>query len=340
MLHQRKCKQCGAVLSGPKRSCAECGLSAMAQRRKDGCPEPAMTSCGDFLEVLLELLRREPEYVPGADIARHLALLKSFLKCSVMRWDTASGRERKVPVARQPLDQLPLALESWLASWRSPEHFLLLHTYAIGTAELIWAHAVGQDEWTSEDVSRRWRVAPVLPESIVSPLLCRRVAWEDVGFKRLETGRIKGQVVVVRIPEEGRCEPLVEGFPLLKPGVQFLFSIERCHLSSGFYDYPHYRAVDDRESATSLASNFRLWGRIRFPQEQDTTSLGWYVEKGPKLQVPIRWITHVLQHNSETHEVDTCPVPSWLLGGSYRAVAATIASCQRIGVEDGGVPAR
>jgi hypothetical protein len=94
------------------------------------------------------------------------------------------------------------------------------------------------------------------------------------------------------------------------PGNEFLFKIQRCHLSSGFHDYSYF-SINQPKTDFNLFEDFYFRGAILLkpsnrsdflPEECDFQEL--------MGEIPITWIEHV-RLNMRTNE-DQEALPSWI----------------------------
>ena len=122
-------------------------------------PLAESASCGEFLDVLLGLLRCRPQYVREEDRRRNLSLLyafKTFLHHQVRGESQGSPKTD----ADLPLRSFCRVAESWIAGTKDHEQPLML-TYVVGAVEFAVAHALGVNETV-------WQIRPMFPTSEVS----------------------------------------------------------------------------------------------------------------------------------------------------------------------------
>jgi len=121
---------------------------------------------------------------------------------------------------------------------------------------------------------------------------------------------------------------------VMAAGTEFLFSIRRCHLSSGVYDAQetHLFCNDPDSPVFDIGSEFRFQGEVLIlgrgafrnwsPSEQEIAAnlvshpRDWETtaEKGGVgMSLPARWITHVLQYDRQNTDnpPKSIPIPVW-----------------------------
>lgn len=285
----------------------------------NSAPWSDKTPCGEFLDVILRILRSDPPYVTGYDARRHMALL-CHLKNHRAKVYERGGIEVNEAVEALPLRHLDRALGSWVRSWFSGPH-PLVSCYALDAAGFILSHAWGAYEHTSE-TRESWKITPLLPPSL-EEVVCRRSSFRDEPrFKSELTSSIRGVKAIVKVPSRGRCLDH-SSQALLGPGDEFIVEVLRCHLSASLEDWPALTAIDDDEPELSLSRDFAIPCEIhaRHPGGEQAIILPESWEgRGfrPVVRIPGRWLTHVLTRESWQDPWVPVPLPQWLVGHDAR----------------------
>lgn len=275
---------------------------------------------GAFVDILYGALRAKPGYLLEADIHRHLAMLYQFSQYKMPEF-VRGGPQL---VTQLPLSDLDFGLLWWVDSYLQPRngessHHPLMSTYAIDTAEFVRAHAFGGRPDTKGPIAV---IAPIFPQ----PLADQRGEnfLNDQQFKRRITEDIGRTLALVKVPPQGRCIAPPSGTAHIPGGASFLFEIQRCHLSSGFNDMAHLLAVDDAEPPIYLSRDFRFYGRVIVPSRgRDFRIIGELPAEleasfgadastdNASMNVPVRWISHVLEYKDYDQDISLVPVPEW-----------------------------
>ncbi|WP_437515853.1 hypothetical protein [Sorangium sp. So ce1099] len=281
------------------------------------------TSLGEFVDVLFGVLLREPRYLIQDDVHRHFSMLYQFRQHEIRQTDWETNVSHNQPVSQLPIADLEDAIFSWAVSYTAERHHPLMSTYAIDSAQFALTHAYGGPIGSD----RRWRIAPLFPPPLIDKSQPRLWLFEDPQFKKRITEQVGRLLVLVEVPPQARCVfPSASATEVrLEGGSQFFFKIQRCHLSSGFYDHVAMNAIDDAEPEMYLSKSFRVYGKTFVPSDdhwdyrlsepplpevltstrilRDPRVHGW------SLEVPVRWITHVIVRDDDKTSV--IPAPDW-----------------------------
>jgi hypothetical protein len=119
------------------------------------------------------------------------------------------------------------------------------------------AHAFGRRFYSGLEEREVWEI---------QPMVGMEDRWSDNlnsdrGLKKDVTSGMKGMIVRIHIPPDGRMLDKRARQIVAGPGDAFI-QIERCHLSSGFGpDYGmHLEALEDNSMRHDIAEEFRLLG--------------------------------------------------------------------------------
>jgi hypothetical protein len=258
--------------------------------------------CGALLEELLGVIFSEPEYVQPCDVWRYASLLDRF---RTFEFVDGWGKSRAVAAVQNvPLQQLALALDSWVSdAIRSGGHPLMA-SFVLDAARFIESHACGRTYYSE---NKTWEIRPM-----VGGLDTRRDSrLDDPRMKRDITSLLGGTIVAAMLPADARLRDLRdEGYEVAGPR-EIYFTIERCHLSSGLYDNNHVTMSEPQPRRHDISEEFRFRGVLCPAElvreiEQRKVSYGVERHRWPSFEMPANWITAALGSDRQWH-----PVPQW-----------------------------
>jgi hypothetical protein len=296
-----------------------CSLSACR------IPLPIASRCGDLLDCLIAICSAKPEYLRREDASRHITLLSELKQLIVRGY---ARHPAPIKVEEMPIDGLGCAVYEWIRSYLyDDDAHPLLSSYALDSARFLAAHAEGHNAVDPQP----WSIKPLLD---LSDGGSRSLHFLDERrFKKEFTERMGGIDVIARVPANcnvtGRKDAEV-----MATGTEFLFSIRRCHLSSGVYDAQetHLFCNDPESPVFDIGSEFQFQGEVLVlgrgafrnwsPSEQEIAAnlvshpRDWETtaEKGGVgMSLPARWVTHVLEYDRQHDDnpPTSIPVPDW-----------------------------
>lgn len=260
-------------------------------------------SCGSFLGRLLGVVFARPAYLRTEDIHRYAALIYSFREHRLEEpgWPP---KRRTVAVAELPLKHLDYALRHWVEAAIPEVNHPLLATLALDASRFIDAHAGG----TSRS-QPNWRLKGLVDG--FDEYGSRRV--DDPRLKREITSRLKGVLASVRIPPGCRITDTRRQQDVLGENASCQFIIERCHLSSGFYDYVDLCVVEASPPTYDIADEFHLRGGLRLAtvREDHDDHISIAFHRYPMVEIPGRWITAVQARDAD-YQPSWRDVPHWV----------------------------
>lgn len=342
------CTECGTPIVKSKRYCRPCAdlVAERKRKAKDGyitIPSPAgvievqvpkvgiskavvfdayrfgpqkwdeNTRCGELIDVQLGILHARPPYLTERDTRRHMGLLLHLKNHRVPAYEQREPSSEAVEDF--PLRRLERAVRSWVCSWFQGEH-ALVSCFALDTAELILAHSFGFEEFRTQ-TRAAWKIAPLLPRELISVIGRSRSLLDEPTFKRDITTVIQHSLAVAKVPPRGRCVEDSSGKVLLSPGDEFIVEIMRCHRSASLDDWPMMTAIDDDEPEFSLSRDFEIPCRFIAQHKIGAKPLmmsGRDEQVRLPIQIPGRWLTHVLTRVDRKDPWVPVPLPAWLMG--------------------------
>ena len=99
--------------------------------------------------------------------------------------------------------------------------------------------------------------------------------------------RMTGRRVVCRIPANGSVKYREE--VIFKPGGEFLFTTQRCYLSSGFYDYIH--TLCGEPYRLNMQADFEFFGEMEIVQGDELYR--------SQSKVPVHWVVATFSQGVE-----------------------------------------
>lgn len=258
---------------------------------------------GDAIEMLLALTRSDLPYIKPEMLKVMPALLMNFRDFQFTRSEYVKGirKEREIKVASAPLSALEYAIMEWINGFINLDDYFLLPTYAIASAKFISAHLFGYINLNDE---HGWQIEGMLDSTHGDIHFIH-----DPQFKRRITNQIGNTVALAKVPKKSAIV-LESKKVIMEPGADFLFRIQRCHLSSGFHDFSYF-STNQPETNFDLFNDFKFRGGIMFkpskrtkdiPEEFDVQQL--------EGEIPITWISHI-RLNMITKENQEA-LPSWI----------------------------
>lgn len=268
------------------------------------------SKAGMFLDSLIELCKENPEYLHPQDALRYRFLL-SMLKQFVFKpWN----REDCVSVANATIQQMrKQGLQSWVASYvrvDSPvykdvprEPYGLMPHYVLDAALFVLKHLHGffggfSSRWSNE--SRSFRIEPMVANAPEDFRL-----FESPSFKSDFTRNVPAIFTRGLVPQGASIRVWRYGngnqrrtTALYQSGDSFWFSVSRCHLSSGVYDYSDAE-VEYNQPEYDISEDFVLYGNIL---EELTVRAGYLQGLGEHPAfIPGRWLKHSFRTLGRRH---------------------------------------
>jgi hypothetical protein len=189
-------------------------------------PYGPIATCGDFLLHVLGALRDGPPYLPRADAARHATMVRELF---AFQPDAIAPRKKR-SVAALPVAELDWAVGRWVDSFLGRGAGPLLVSYALDAAGLLAAFAYGARTYEGE----AFRVVGLLEGESDAGRGFR--CLHDARLKKDVSERaVKGALTIARVPD-GVCVPETPRHVALDPGDEFVFVLDRCHLSQAIFD--------------------------------------------------------------------------------------------------------
>jgi hypothetical protein len=249
--------------------------------------------------MLNELRRFETEIYNGRDYSRH-------------------------GVDRIAISDLGYPMKQWVNAYFSTSHTPLMASFALDTASFVMAHVNGYHASSEEGV---WQIQAVLDGKK------ELRDFADAQFKREFTMSLGRPVVVADVPKDGHIN-MHNGASILGPGAKFLFSVERCHLSSGVYDHASFYPHRKQKPKYDLSEDFKFYGSIWMLRDADRfecVDVSHILEKtrdgirdlnqrflygGLRMELPVEWITHTVDLSINVvadwqTKPSLVPVPVW-----------------------------
>jgi hypothetical protein len=256
--------------------------------------------CGDLIDGLLGVCFAKPEYLRAEDAARHIVLLSELKTFVVEGHALMTGRKQ---VAELQSRIFGFAVQCWVESFLYDRtSHPLMSSYALETARFIEAHTFGFHDWEPE----HWAI--VQPFRLSESDSDRFDFLGDSQFKRNFTQQMGVGDVVARVPT-GCSVTYGDDEQVAPADTEFVFSIKRCHLSSGVYDAQETYLYCNEPAAPifDFSRAFQFYGYITALRHDWQVRTG---RDGAGMFLPARWITSVFQYGGQGAPV-SIPVPTW-----------------------------
>jgi hypothetical protein len=288
-------------------------------------PLPLTAQCGDLLDCLRAICFVKPEYLRREDALRHITLLSELSQFIVRDY---ARNPSPIKAGELPIHELGSAIYEWISSYLYDDAaHPLLSSYALDSARFVAAHAEGHYALAPQP----WSIRQLLQLTDGDARLFRFL--KERQFKKEFTEGMGELNVIARVP--ARCN--ITGrkdVEVMAAETEFVFCIKRCHLSGGVYDAQetHLFCNEPDSPVFDIGCEFRFQGEVlvlgrgafRYwtpPEQEIAASLvshprdwGATVDiGGVGMSLPARWITHVLQYDSQTPDnpPKLIPVPAW-----------------------------
>lgn len=258
---------------------------------------------GLFLSRLLAVVFQRPGYLRQADVQRYASLIHAFGRHEL---DHGWGADRRrTVVADLPIGRIDVALRDWVESTLRGNGWSLMPTFVLDGARFIEAHVRGRTEhpWGRQP----WQIKPMIDGMDED----RSSRLDDARLKRDLTSAFGGILVRLCVPEGCRIKDQTTQAVVAEAGVAY-FAIERCHLSSGVYDYVDLEFEENDRPMHDIGEEFMLRGKLWPPaaikallQRRRDQRIDERVF--PRVELPGRWITAWLAQNLEWTDV-----PNWI----------------------------
>lgn len=283
---------------------------------------------GSLLDQVSGVCFSRPEYLTLDGAKRHAVWTDELRHFSCMDFGSNTGKTEKL-ATDFPISQLSLVLDRWVRSFFRSKS-ALLSSFALQTAYFIREHAMGHYH-PRYDYSGRaedpWEIEAFLDSKFGGA----DHSFPDPRLKKDLTEDLGHLSVIAVVPREIK---LVNKFKqvALPAGTEFLFRIERCHMSRGIYDRLDYDIEGDRLQRFDIDDGFQFYGTpLIFPhstgerlvappplmtisQKHDVLTEAWQSlgSMGPKMELPARWISHEVSFNFEERTYSAVPIPAWI----------------------------
>jgi hypothetical protein len=227
----------------------------------------------------------------------------SFTRFAV---DRGWGATRKsINVTDLPIRDIGLALRSWVESALRNNSFSLMPTFVLDAGRFIETHVWGRH--FHDRGNQAWDIRPLVEgmEEQRSPR-----GLDDSQLKKEITKAFAGLLVRLQIPEGSRVKNVRSETIAAGAGTAYL-AIERCHLSSGIYDYIDLEIEEDNYPRHDVSEEFQLRGKL-WPREaveallEGNHEFPYNEHRLLRVEVPGRWITAEL-----TSERTWRDMPRW-----------------------------
>lgn len=258
---------------------------------------------GDTIVKLITLAKSDLPYV-RTDLLRKIpALLTNFhdFRFSHSVFVRGIMKEREVEVKAALLSDLDYCLMKWVLSFMALEDHLLLPTYALACAKFISSHIHGRVNWHDENW---WQIEGMLDSTYKDfPF------YHDTQFKKRVTKHIGHTIALAKVPE-GSVIILGQSNKRIESGDEFLFKIQRSHLSSGLFDYSFF-TIDQPKTEFDLFDDLRFRGAILFKPSKRTMYLPEecdYEELSG--EIPVTWISYIRKNFIDQENQEA--LPDWI----------------------------
>lgn len=288
-------------------------------------PLPLTAPCGGLLDCLRAICFVKPEYLRRQDALRHITLLSELGRFVVQGY---ARHPAPIKVEEMPIHGLGCAIHDWIRSYLyGDDTHPLLSSYALDSARFVAAHAEGHYEVDPQP----WSIKQLLD---LSDGDSRPLHFLDERrFKKEFTEKMGALHVIARVPA-GCSVTGNKDVEVMAAGIEFVFSIKRCHLSHGVYDAQetHLFSNEPDSPVFDIGAEFRFQGEVAVlgrgafrywspPEHEIAANLvshprDWNTEieiGGVGMSLPARWITHVLQydHQDRDNPPQLIPIPVW-----------------------------
>jgi hypothetical protein len=257
--------------------------------------EPSLTpdsTCGELVDRLTAMCLGEPEFLRHDSCRRYLQLLPNFRE---FVFSVSQGLRRDIYVAHEPLRAIRRAMEEWVFSHFDRGQHPILPSYALDLSQFI-AHMIrGCDRHGWEGPSA-FQVTPLVRLAEHDSLMNLE---PDRRFKSDFTRKNKLGRVVCRVP--ANASVTIQHQTLFKTEEEFVFSVHRCYLSTGFSDY--IEASCDEPARVDLQDEFQFFGGIEMEGGQGENPHRYHST------VPGHWIVAALVSNDRNPSETRLPVP-------------------------------
>lgn len=342
-----KCEDCGVAIPTKQKRCAACAAKKTEVERRiaeniqlfrsldgavreiavkkawvhdtvvfDSAGSTFKTSdpCGDFLDNLLGIVFARPAYIRADDIHRYAAWIDAFRSHVIDGpWGMYGGS--RLPVAKVPLRDLGHVLRHWVDTVIWADNHALFPTFALDAARFIDGHAFGYHRYGRE----RWSISGLVTQPPNDERMMRD-RLNDPQLKHEITRRLKGTLTRCVVPIGGNFPGETAAQPLLGQGEEFLFEVERCHLTQqNYYDHSCRRAVEEGVPKFDVADE--MWFRGAIPLDPTTlrpmrcladTDPSWRWKSCEMWsEIPIRWISDVYMYEKDDNTLQPIPLPRW-----------------------------
>jgi len=276
--------------------------------KKDNC-------IGPFIDYLIDIVLSNPPYMRKEDEIFYASFLYDFRNSYLPDY---LSDIRNLKIAENKLEYLHDSLEYWIRSYIKSTN-PLLSTFALEASKFVLFHSDGYTFWTEKGRGK-------IP-SIVSDIDIRnKITYNKELKTNITRYNLRERLVRIFIPSDCYINSYYNFDDIFKGNSNAFAVIDRCHLSTSYYDNPIFKINDCGSLKYDISENFCFYSFILVKKNKNynlqknnheqlaniiATKFEEIGEKRYPIYLPVRLIKSIYVFNKDTDSQVPINVQWW-----------------------------